>query len=206
MTAVCGARPSTSCGPSRSLLERIAARTGIERWIVPHHSSSYWWAGRTGEAIAILEQVAADSEQLRGPNHPDTLTARSGITMRRQKASRNLRKTDRGTKERSVAIASRVAWRERLPSIDLSPEPSAAQGDRKRIPYRYPRVPGLVHPQQPARRRLMPQAFAALNTSPEPAPTKGKRRARGAWQISAPPVHVEQLAKAHGGTHCPPSI
>ena len=39
-------------------------------------AASYWQAGRTGEAIALLERVLADSERLLGEEHPDTLTAR----------------------------------------------------------------------------------------------------------------------------------
>ena len=38
-------------------------------------------AGRTGEAIAIQERVAADRERLLGPDHPDTLTARRALAM-----------------------------------------------------------------------------------------------------------------------------
>ena len=38
-------------------------------------------AGRTGEAIAILERVAADMERLLGPEHPDTLDARGNLAM-----------------------------------------------------------------------------------------------------------------------------
>jgi hypothetical protein len=40
-------------------------------------ASSYWWTGRTGEAIALDERVAADTERLLGPEHPDTLAVRS---------------------------------------------------------------------------------------------------------------------------------
>jgi tetratricopeptide repeat protein/Crp-like helix-turn-helix protein len=38
-------------------------------------ASSYRRAGRIAEAISILEQVVADSQQLRGVKHPDTLNA-----------------------------------------------------------------------------------------------------------------------------------
>ncbi|MFG2820029.1 tetratricopeptide repeat protein [Kitasatospora sp. NPDC048365] len=38
--------------------------------------ASYRQAGRTGEAIGLLERVVADSERLLGHDHPDTLTAR----------------------------------------------------------------------------------------------------------------------------------
>ncbi|WP_257139609.1 tetratricopeptide repeat protein, partial [Streptomyces sp. or20] len=34
-------------------------------------ATSYWQAGRTGEAIAIEETVAADTERLLGAEHPD---------------------------------------------------------------------------------------------------------------------------------------
>lgn len=44
-------------------------------------AESYWAAGRTGEAIAIFERVAADRERLLGPGHPDTLIARNNLAM-----------------------------------------------------------------------------------------------------------------------------
>ena len=40
---------------------------------------SYWSAGRTDEAIALLEAVAADRARLLGPEHPSTLTARGNL-------------------------------------------------------------------------------------------------------------------------------
>ena len=40
---------------------------------------SYRAAGRTGEAIAILERVAADMERLLGPEHHDTLVVRGEL-------------------------------------------------------------------------------------------------------------------------------
>jgi Tetratricopeptide repeat len=43
--------------------------------------NSYQAAGRTGEAIAILEQVAADRERLLGPDHPDTRTAQINLAI-----------------------------------------------------------------------------------------------------------------------------
>ncbi|WP_375502712.1 tetratricopeptide repeat protein, partial [uncultured Jatrophihabitans sp.] len=42
-------------------------------------ASSYWSAGRTGDAITLLEAVLADSKRLLGPEHPDTLTARANL-------------------------------------------------------------------------------------------------------------------------------
>jgi tetratricopeptide (TPR) repeat protein len=40
---------------------------------------SYSLAGRTGEAITILEAAVADSERIQGPDHPDTLRARANL-------------------------------------------------------------------------------------------------------------------------------
>ena len=54
-------------------------------------AASYWsaWsAGRTGKAIAILEQVAADTERVLGPDHPDTFTARANVAGSYQSAGR----------------------------------------------------------------------------------------------------------------------
>ncbi|MET7919212.1 tetratricopeptide repeat protein, partial [Streptomyces avermitilis] len=38
-------------------------------------------AGRTGEAIDLVEQVVADRERLLGADHPDTLTAREVLSL-----------------------------------------------------------------------------------------------------------------------------
>ena len=38
-------------------------------------ASSYWQAGRTTEAITLLERVLADRERLLGEEHPDTTAA-----------------------------------------------------------------------------------------------------------------------------------
>ena len=38
-------------------------------------ANSYRQAGRTADAIAILEQVAADRARIVGPEHPDTAAA-----------------------------------------------------------------------------------------------------------------------------------
>jgi hypothetical protein len=47
---------------------------------------SSWWAGRTGEAITLLDQVSADSERILGPGHPDTLRATWPACTRQQAA------------------------------------------------------------------------------------------------------------------------
>ncbi len=49
---------------------------------------AYWSAGRTVEAIAIEEQVLADSERLLGTEHPATLTARNILAFSYQSAER----------------------------------------------------------------------------------------------------------------------
>ena len=73
-------------------------------------AGSYWSAGRTAEAIAILEQVAADRERLLGPEHPDTLTARENLAGSYWSAGRTAE---------AIAILEQVAAdRERL----LGPE------------------------------------------------------------------------------------
>jgi tetratricopeptide (TPR) repeat protein len=51
-------------------------------------ASSYWSAGRTGEAIEIDERVLADRERLLGPEHPDTLTARANLASSYRSAGR----------------------------------------------------------------------------------------------------------------------
>jgi hypothetical protein len=42
-------------------------------------AASYRQAGRTGEAITILEKVAADRVRILGPEHPDTQAAAEGL-------------------------------------------------------------------------------------------------------------------------------
>ena len=42
-------------------------------------ASSYWSAGRTNDAITLLEQVLADRVEVLGERHPDTLTVRANL-------------------------------------------------------------------------------------------------------------------------------
>jgi hypothetical protein len=42
-------------------------------------AASHWRAGRTDEAITLLENVVADMTQLLGDQHPDTLTATASL-------------------------------------------------------------------------------------------------------------------------------
>ncbi|MFD8588685.1 tetratricopeptide repeat protein, partial [Streptomyces sp. NPDC059637] len=51
-------------------------------------ATSYRQAGRTTDAITLLEQVAADSERILGPHHPDTLTARNNLATSYRQAGR----------------------------------------------------------------------------------------------------------------------
>ncbi|MFB7114251.1 tetratricopeptide repeat protein [Streptomyces sp. NPDC056190] len=43
-------------------------------------AASYGQAGRTSEANGLLEQVVADSEQLLGNDHPDTVVGRNVLS------------------------------------------------------------------------------------------------------------------------------
>ena len=63
-------------------------------------AESYWSAGRTGEAMAIEEQVAANRGRLLGPDHPDTLTAWNNLAESYQSAGRT---------GEAIAIFERVA-------------------------------------------------------------------------------------------------
>ncbi|MFJ3673674.1 tetratricopeptide repeat protein [Streptomyces sp. NPDC090106] len=69
-------------------------------------AASYWQAGRTGEAIEILERVLADRERLVGGEHPDTLTARANLAASYWQAGR--------TGEAIELLEQVVADRERL--------------------------------------------------------------------------------------------
>jgi Tetratricopeptide repeat len=42
-------------------------------------AASYRQAGRTAEAVTILEKVVTDYEQIIGPRHPDTLAAANAL-------------------------------------------------------------------------------------------------------------------------------
>lgn len=76
-------------GGERAVAVGLAAAELAERLVGPEHldtlraraklAFSYRSAGRTGEAIAIEEQVVADRERLLGPEHPDTLSTRSAL-------------------------------------------------------------------------------------------------------------------------------
>ncbi|MEU1456942.1 tetratricopeptide repeat protein, partial [Streptomyces avermitilis] len=47
-----------------------------------------WEAGRTGEAIGLLEQVVADCERVLGDDHPSTLAARNHLAVSYRQAGR----------------------------------------------------------------------------------------------------------------------
>jgi len=51
-----------------------------------HLADAYHEAGRTGEAIAMLEQIAADSEGIFGPDHEETLFCLSRATAPRRRS------------------------------------------------------------------------------------------------------------------------
>jgi hypothetical protein len=42
---------------------------------------TYWAAGRTAEAVPLLERTLADRERVLGTDHPDTLTSRNNLAM-----------------------------------------------------------------------------------------------------------------------------
>jgi hypothetical protein len=48
-------------------------------------------AGRTAEAIPLLERTLADCERVLGPDHPNTLTSRNNLAMAYQDAVRTRR-------------------------------------------------------------------------------------------------------------------
>ena len=47
-------------------------------------ATSYQAAGRTDQAITLLEAVLADTERLLGAEHPDTLTVRQNLAIAQQ--------------------------------------------------------------------------------------------------------------------------
>ncbi len=103
-----------------AILERVAA--AVERLLGPEHPDTltargnlassyradaqanlgalYLSAGRISEAVVILERVAADTERLLGPEHPDTLTAQGNLALSYQSAGRT---------GEAIAILERVA-------------------------------------------------------------------------------------------------
>jgi tetratricopeptide (TPR) repeat protein len=69
-------------------------------------ASSYWQAGRTGEAISIDERVTAERERLLGEEHPHTLQSWNNLASSYRQAGRT---------GEAIAIQERVAAeRERL--------------------------------------------------------------------------------------------
>jgi hypothetical protein len=50
-----------------------------------HPDASYWQAGRTGEAITILEKVAADRARVLRPEHPHTQAAAKALRERKSR-------------------------------------------------------------------------------------------------------------------------
>jgi hypothetical protein len=67
-------------------------------------AASYWQAGRTDEAVALLEQVVADRVRLLGEEHPDTLTARANLAASYWQAGR----TDEAIGIEEQVVAARV--------------------------------------------------------------------------------------------------
>ena len=63
-------------------------------------ATSYWSAGKTGEAITILERVANQFEEILGPQHPDSLTAWANLAASYQSAGRT---------SEAITIGERVA-------------------------------------------------------------------------------------------------
>lgn len=65
--------------------DRLTAALGVDHpdTLATRHNlaSSYWSAGRTGEAITLKEQVLADSERILGVDHPDTLGTRESLAV-----------------------------------------------------------------------------------------------------------------------------
>ncbi|MFD9872698.1 tetratricopeptide repeat protein, partial [[Kitasatospora] papulosa] len=49
-------------------------------------AASYWQAGRTSEAVTLLEAVLSDLERVLGSGHPDTLIARDNLAAMRRSA------------------------------------------------------------------------------------------------------------------------
>ena len=49
---------------------------------------AYQAAGRTAEAIPLLEQALTDRERILGADHPDTLTSRNNLAAAYQDAGR----------------------------------------------------------------------------------------------------------------------
>ncbi|MFE2536504.1 tetratricopeptide repeat protein, partial [Streptomyces sp. NPDC059371] len=83
-------------------------------------ASSYWQAGRTGEAIEIEERVVADLERLQGSEHLSTLTARGNLASSYQQAGRT---------GKAIEIEERVvADRERLQGSE-HPDTLTARGN-----------------------------------------------------------------------------
>ncbi|WP_327075564.1 tetratricopeptide repeat protein (plasmid) [Kitasatospora purpeofusca] len=83
-------------------------------------ASSYWQAGRTGEAIVLEERVAADRERILGPDHPDTLVARGNLASAYRQVGRI---------GEAIVLEERVlAYRERLLGDD-HPDTLMARGN-----------------------------------------------------------------------------
>ncbi|MEV5084778.1 tetratricopeptide repeat protein, partial [Streptomyces sp. NPDC056159] len=69
-------------------------------------AASYWQAGRTDEAIGLLEQVVADCKRLLGNDHPNTIRARGNLAASYQEAGRTSEAIE--LEERVVADCERL--------------------------------------------------------------------------------------------------
>ncbi|MFF7249813.1 tetratricopeptide repeat protein [Embleya sp. NPDC008237] len=78
--------------------DTLAARGGL--------AVSYWQAGRTGEALILMERVAAEFERVLGAEHPDTLRAWGNLAVSYWQAGRTGEAIP--IEERVVAVRERV--------------------------------------------------------------------------------------------------
>ena len=92
-------------------------------------AASYQSAGRTGEAIAIEERVAAARERVLGPEHPDTLAARANLAASYQSAGRTGEAI--AIEERVAAARERVLGPEHPDTLTARANPAMAKAEKK---------------------------------------------------------------------------
>jgi hypothetical protein len=86
---------------------------------------AYRAAGRTAEAIPLLERTLADCERMLGADHPDTLTTRNNLAMAYRAAGR--------TAEAIPLLERTLADCERMLGAD-HPDTNAAREDLAALP------------------------------------------------------------------------
>jgi tetratricopeptide (TPR) repeat protein len=96
-----------------------------------NRAMGYQAAGRTAEAIPLLERTLADCERVLGADHPDTLTSRNNLAMSYRAAGRTAEAIP--LLERTLADCERVLGADHPDTRAAREDLAALTGQSKRL-------------------------------------------------------------------------